>query len=97
MNNIYLTEEIKKYKNDVINPENKKKKITKLSVIRTKNRFITSIEPFINKQTLKNGSKTSVQDVKMVNKTLENIKCINKKRTKNKNIYVLGLYSSINK
>lgn len=73
--------------NVVINPENKKKKITKLSIISTKNRFITSIEPFINKQTLKNGSKTSVHDVKMINKTLENIKCIN---NKSKNYYLIG-------
>ena len=61
--------------------------MTKLSIIITKNRFITSIEPFINKQTLKNGSKTSVHDVKMNNKTLENIKCIN---NKSKNYYLIG-------
>ena len=71
----------------VINPENKKKKITKLSIISTKNGFITSIEPFLNKQTLKNGSKTSVHDVKMINETLKNINCIN---NKSKNYYLIG-------
>lgn len=73
--------------NVVINPENKKKKITKLSIISTKNGFIASIEPFLNKQTLKNGVNTSVHDVKMINKTLENIKCIN---NESKNFYLIG-------
>lgn len=75
------------YENIVINPENKKKKITKLSIISTKNGFITSIEPFINKQTLKNGSKTCVHDVKMINKTLENINNVN---NKSKNFYLIA-------
>ena len=39
------------------------------------------------KMHFKNGSKTSIYDVKMFNKTLENIKCIN---NKSKNYYLIG-------
>ena len=73
--------------NVVVNPENKKKKITKLSIICTKNKFITSIKPFNNNQTLNNGNKTAVHDVKMIKKTLENVNNIN---NKSKNYYLIG-------
>lgn len=45
-----------------INPENKKKKVTKLSLIVTKKGFITSIIPFDINKTLINKSNTSVHD-----------------------------------
>ena len=75
--------------NVVVNPENNKKKITKLSIISTKPgfRFITSIVPFLIKQTLKNGSKTSVHDVKIIKKSLENMNTVN---NKSKNYYLIG-------
>lgn len=56
----------------VLNPEYKKKKITKLSIVSNKNNFIHSVEVF----EIKNSNdkyKTSVHDVKMINKSLNNI------------------------
>lgn len=66
INNKYGSESI------VINPEYKKKKITKLSVISNKNNFIHSIEVFkINKKNKKYN--TSIHDVKMINESLNKV------------------------
>jgi hypothetical protein len=60
--------------NITINPEYKKKKGTKLSIITNTMGFIFSILPFKINKTLKNKSKTSIHDVKMLDETLKNIK-----------------------
>ena len=59
--------------NITINPEYKKKKVTKLSIISNESGFILAIEPFDIKNKLKNGNLTSVHDVKMIEKTLKNV------------------------
>lgn len=59
--------------NITINPEYKKKKVTKLSIISNESGFILAIEPFDIKNKLKNGSLTSVHDVKMIEETLKNV------------------------
>ena len=56
----------------IINPEYKKKKITKLSIVSNKDNFIHSVEVF----EIKNSNdkyKTSVHDVKMINKSLNKV------------------------
>lgn len=60
-----------------INPEYKKKKVTKLSVISNEFGFILGITPFDISKKLKNGSLTSVHDVKMIEKTLNTINANN--------------------
>ena len=67
-----------KYGNEnvTINPEFKKKKITKLSFITNKNGFIYSVLPFDIKNKY-NKYSTSVHDVKMINSSLNEIKNIN--------------------
>ena len=63
----------------VINPEYRKKKITKLSVVSNKNNFIHSVEVF----EIKNENdkyKTSVHDVKMISKSLDKININNKSK-----------------
>jgi len=63
----------------VINPEYRKKKITKLSVVSNKNNFIHSVEVF----EIKNENdkyKTSVHDVKMISKSLDKINVNNKSK-----------------
>lgn len=64
INNKYGSENV------VINPEYKKKKVTKLSVVSNKYNFIYSIEPF-NIKSKNNNYKTAIHDVNMINKTLE--------------------------
>jgi len=66
INNKYGSENI------VINPEYKKKKITKLSIITNKFNFIHSIESFDIKNKNENYN-TSVHDVKMIKKSLNKI------------------------
>jgi hypothetical protein len=63
----------------VINPEYKKKKITKLSIISNKKNFIHSVEVFEIKN-INNKYKTSVHDVKMINKSLDNVNVNNKSK-----------------
>ncbi len=68
--------------NITLQVENKKKKITKLSVIANSSGFIYSITPFEIKQTIvnDNGKKiysTSIHDVKMLDNSLLNIENIN--------------------
>ncbi len=63
----------------VINPEYKKKKITKLSIITNKNNFIHSIEVFEIKNE-NNKYKTAVHDVKMINKSLDNVNINNESK-----------------
>lgn len=58
-----------------INPEYKKKKVTKLSIITSSNGFIYSIIPFNIKNKFKNYN-TFVHDSKMINDSLTNIKNI---------------------
>ena len=70
INNNYGSENI------VVNVECKKKKITKLSLITNKNGFIHSVVPFDIKNTNINYS-TSVHDVKMIDKNINDIKNIN--------------------
>ena len=72
INNKYGSENI------VINVEYKKKKITKLSLITNKNGFIYSVVPFDIK-TKNNNYSTSVHDVKMINKNINDIKNANNK------------------
>ena len=62
-----------------INPEYKKKKITKLSIISNKDNFIHSVEVFEIKNNEKKY-KTSIHDVKMINKSLEKINVKNKSK-----------------
>jgi Ni,Fe-hydrogenase maturation factor len=69
INNKYGSENI------VLNPEYKKKKVTKLSLITNKKGFIYSVVPFKIKNKKKNYS-TSVHDVKMINEGLTKIKFI---------------------
>ena len=73
INNKYGSEYI------VINPEYRKKKITKLSIISNKSNFIHSVEVF----EIKNSNdkyKTSIHDVKMINKSLNKIRVTNKSK-----------------
>ena len=70
INNKYGSENI------VINVEYKKKKITKLSIVTNKQGFIYSIVPFDIKNVNINYS-TSVHDVRMINKSIDEIKYIN--------------------
>jgi hypothetical protein len=63
-----------------INPEFRKKNVTKLSAISTENKFILSIVPFDIKDVNKKY-KTLVHDVKMVQKSLDEIKIIKNKST----------------
>jgi len=63
----------------VINPEYRKKKITKLSIITNKNNFIYSVEVF----EIKNENdkyKTAVHDVKMINKSLNKVNVNNESK-----------------
>jgi transposase len=63
----------------VINPEYRKKKITKLSVVSNKDNFIHSVEVF----EIKNENKkynTSIHDVKMINKSLDKVFVNNKSK-----------------
>lgn len=73
INNKFGTENI------TINPEYKKKKITKLSIITNKQGFIYSIIPFDIKNNNHNNHNysTAVHDVKMINKSINSIKNIN--------------------
>lgn len=64
--------------NTTLNPELKKKKITKLSFIANKRGFIYSVIPFDIKNKYKKYS-TSVHDVKMIKRSLDEIKYINNK------------------
>ena len=67
----------------VINPEYKKKKITKLSVVSNKDNFIHSVEVF----EIKNENEkynTSIHDVKMINKSLNKVFVNNKSKYGNK-------------
>lgn len=67
--------------------ENKKKKVTKLSVLTNENKFIHSVVPFkIASET--DIYKTSVHDVKMIEKSLENVQ--NLSPEKNKVFVMLG-------
>ena len=72
INNKYGSENI------TLNPELKKKKITKLSFTVNKKGFIYSVLPFDIKNKYKNYS-TSVHDVKMIKGSLDEIKYINNK------------------
>lgn len=79
INNKYGSEDI------VINPEYKKKKITKLSIVSNNKNFIHSIEVFYLK--IKNDNyNTAVHDSKMIKKSLKNIKIKNKSKC----FYLLG-------
>ena len=75
INNKYGSENI------TLQVENKKKKITKLSVISNSNGFVYSIVPFDINMSLKKNNKiiysTSVHDTKMINDSILNIKNIN--------------------
>ena len=77
---IDATSNINKYgsENIVINPEYKKKKVTKLSLITNKNGFIYSVSYFDIKNKNNNYS-TSVHDVKMINKNFDDIIKVNNK------------------
>jgi hypothetical protein len=77
----------KGHENVVINPENKKKKVTKLSIISNKKGLILSVIPFDIKNTINNKIKTAVHDVKMINKTLKDINHIN---NNSKNYYLIA-------
>jgi len=73
INNKYGSEYI------VINPEYRKKKITKLSVVSNKDNFIHSVEVF----EIKNENEkynTSIHDVKMINKSLDKVFVNNKSK-----------------
>lgn len=72
INNKYGSENV------VLNVEYKKKKITKLSLITNKYGFIHSVIPFDIKNKNINYS-TSVHDIKMVDKNINDIKNINNK------------------
>ncbi len=66
INNKYGSERL------VVNPEYKKEKITKLSIVTNKNNFIHSIEVFDLK--IKNENyNVSVHDVKMIKKSLDTV------------------------
>lgn len=80
INNKYGSENI------IINPEYKKKKITKLSLVTNKKGFILSVEPFDIKNKNENYS-TSVHDVKMIKKNIDSIKCSD---NKSKYYHLLG-------
>lgn len=69
INNKYGSENV------VLNPEYKKKKVTKLSLITNKKGFIYSVIPFKIKNENENYS-TAVHDVKMINDGLTKIKII---------------------
>ena len=77
---IDATSNINKYgsENIVINPEYKKKKVTKLSLITNKNGFIYSVSYFDIKNKNNNYS-TAVHDVKMINKNFTDIIKVNNK------------------
>lgn len=79
INNKYGSEDI------VINPEYKKKKVKKLSIISNSKNFIHSIEAFDLKQK-NNNYNTAIHDSKMIDKSLKNIKIKNK----SKYFYLLG-------
>ena len=70
----------------MINPEYKKKKVTKLSLITNKNGFIYSVSYFDIKNKNNNYS-TSVHDVKMINKNFDDIIKVN---NKSNYYYLLG-------
>ena len=63
----------------VINPEYKKKKITKLSVVSNKNNFIHTVDVFDLKSKYNNYN-TSIHDVKMINKSLKKVAIQNKSK-----------------
>jgi hypothetical protein len=77
---IDATSNINKYgsENVVINPEYKKKKVTKLSLVINKNGFIHSVTYFDIKNKNDNYS-SAIHDVKMINKNLSNINIVNNK------------------
>jgi Ni,Fe-hydrogenase maturation factor len=79
INNKYGSENI------VINPEYKKKKVTKISVVSNNKNFIHSIEVF-DLKTKNVNYNTAVHDSKMIEKSLKNIKIKNK----SKHFYLLG-------
>lgn len=79
INNKYGSESL------IINPELKKKKITKLSVVSNNNNFIHSIEVF-DLKTKNENYNTGVHDVKMIKKSLEKIKINNESNY----FYLLG-------
>lgn len=62
--------------NVVINPEYRKKKVTKLSLITNKNGFIYTVQPFDIKNDHGNYL-TAIHDVKMISKNINDIKHIN--------------------
>ena len=72
INNKYGSENV------TLNPEYKKKKVTKLSIITDKNKFIYLVTPFDIKNNYTNYS-TSVHDVKMIYKSFNEIKIIDNK------------------
>jgi len=72
INNKYGSENI------TLNPELKKKKVSKLSIITNKKGFIYSVIPFDIKNKYQQYS-TSVHDVKMITKSLNEIKHIDNK------------------
>jgi len=71
----------------IINPELKKKKVTKLSIISNNKNFINSITVFDIK-TKNNNYSTGIYDVKMIKKTLE--KVLIKNKSKYYYYYLLG-------
>ena len=75
---IDATSNVNKYgsENVVLNPEYKKKKVTKLSLIVNKKGFIYSVSYFDIKNENENYS-TAIHDVKMINKNLSNINKVN--------------------
>ena len=75
-----------------INPEYKKKKVTKLSIITSSNGFIYSIIPFNIKNKFKNYN-TFVHYSKMINDSLTNIKNI--KNIKNNSKYFILLADKV--
>lgn len=79
INNKYGSEQV------VINPEYKKKKVTKLSIVSNDNNFIHSIEVF-DLKTENDNYNTAVHDSKMIEKSLLNIKVKNE----SKYFYLLG-------
>jgi len=85
---IDATSNVNKYgsENVVINPEYRKKNVTKLSLIVNKKGFIYSVIYFDIKNLNKNYS-TAVHDIKMIN---SNLMDINKINNKSKYFYLLG-------
>lgn len=65
--------------NIVINPEYKKKKVTKLSIVTNDKNFIHSIEVF-DLKTKNENYNTAVHDSKIIEKSLNNIKIKNKSK-----------------